>query len=136
MKDLSLMRTPADFFFLLRVLDEGIANSVLLYDVASGEGKLVNDVVAEVQGTIGIEIRPRPIPSTTDIVEAGYQRAVDELLVETSPSNDNLISYVRSRLLTTGLRSGGGSAAQFARVLRTVGAALARSGPLRRDAGP
>jgi superfamily II DNA/RNA helicase len=78
----------------------GIANSVLLYDVASGEGKLVSDVVAEVQSTIGIEIRPRPIPSTTDIVEAGYQRAIDELLVEASPSNDNLISYVRSRLLT------------------------------------
>lgn len=77
----------------------GIANSVLLYDVASGEGKLVHDVVAEVQGTIGIEIRPRPIPSTADIVEAGYQRAVDELLVEPSSSSDNLMSYVRSRLL-------------------------------------
>lgn len=76
----------------------GIANSVLLYDVASGEGKLVHDVVTEVQGTIGVEIRPRPIPSTTDIVEAGYQRAIDELLVEASPSNDSLMSYVRSRL--------------------------------------
>lgn len=77
----------------------GIANSVLLYDVASGEGKLVHDVVAEVQATIGIEIRSRPIPSTADIVEAGYQRAVDELLVEPSSSSDNLMSYVRSRLL-------------------------------------
>jgi hypothetical protein len=73
------------------------SNSVVLYDVASGEGKLVNDVVAEVQSTLGIEIRSKPIPSTTDIVEAGYRRALDELLVDNS--GDDLVSYFRSRLL-------------------------------------
>ena len=82
-----------------------IANSVLLYDVASGEGKLVQDVVAEVQSALGIEIRPKPIPSTTDVVEAGYERAVDHLLVDAASAatcaenSDSLVSYMRSRLL-------------------------------------
>jgi superfamily II DNA/RNA helicase len=75
------------------------ANSVLLYDVACGEGKLVNDVVAEVQSTLGIEIRSKPIPSTTDIVEAGYRRALDELLGDKCTSGDDLVSYFRSKLL-------------------------------------
>ncbi|KAI2506791.1 hypothetical protein MHU86_7686 [Fragilaria crotonensis] len=82
-----------------------IANSVLLYDVASGEGKLVQDIVAEVQSALGIEIRPKPIPSTTDVVEAGYERAVDHLLVDvgsaatSAEDSDSLVSYMRSRLL-------------------------------------
>ena len=83
-----------------------IANSVLLYDVASGEGKLVQDVVTEVQSALGIEIRPKPIPSTTDVVEAGYERAVAHLLVDavsdvsTTTASDSLVSYMRSRLLS------------------------------------
>jgi superfamily II DNA/RNA helicase len=81
------------------------ANSVVLYDVASGEGKLVADVVAQVKSTLGIQIRSKPIPSTTDIVEAGYRRALDELLLGDNSNNNkaagdnDLVSYVRSRLL-------------------------------------
>jgi superfamily II DNA/RNA helicase len=72
------------------------ANSIILYDMASGEGKLVKDLAADVESSLDIQIRPKAIPSTATILEAGYDRAIEQL--SKHPVDESLVSFFRDRL--------------------------------------
>jgi superfamily II DNA/RNA helicase len=72
------------------------ANSILLYDTASGEGKLVKDLAAEVKNSLDIRIQLKAIPSTATIIEAGYDRAMEQL--SKSAVDESLVSFFRNRL--------------------------------------
>jgi superfamily II DNA/RNA helicase len=57
------------------------ANAIMLYDPANGEGKVIPDLVREVQEELGILVQPRAIPSAAQVVEAAYKRTTDSMLL-------------------------------------------------------
>lgn len=79
------------------------ANTVLLYDHAAGEGKFIADLAKEVTKYTKHQVRARPIPGTTAILEAGYQRAASQC-IDTSDddSTSELESYFKTRLQEEG----------------------------------
>ena len=76
------------------------ANAILLYDPVVGEGKVLPDLISEVQKELKVAIQPKPIPSVSEVVEAGYQRSKEVFLGghggEENPSE--LIQYFVSKL--------------------------------------
>lgn len=103
------------------------ANAVMLYDPAEGESKLVNDLVRDVQKTLGTQVRPMAAPSSSDIVEAAYARVSNQCLMEGS-GNTNLVSYFRSKLAAD-KRVDASNPEQLLQQLATVMAALTNLDP-------
>jgi superfamily II DNA/RNA helicase len=75
------------------------ANSIMLYDPAEGEGKLVNELIQDVHKALGIEVRAKPAPSSSDIVEAGYARVADQCFDCSENRDSALVSYFHSKLV-------------------------------------
>ena len=77
----------------------GAANAILLYDPAEGEGKLILDLIQDVHKALGAQIQPKPAPSSSDIVQAGYSRVTSTLFeCVGDQANTALVSYFGSRL--------------------------------------
>jgi superfamily II DNA/RNA helicase len=74
------------------------ANTIMLYDPANGEGKLVPDLINEVQNELKIQIQPMAIPSSTQVVDAAYQRTLAILDYNEESRSNDLVSYFRDRL--------------------------------------
>jgi superfamily II DNA/RNA helicase len=81
------------------------ANAITLYDPANGEGKLIPDLVKEVEKKLMVQILPKPIPSAAEVVEAGYKRTKLALGVGVGVGGDadvdqerELATYFKSRL--------------------------------------
>jgi superfamily II DNA/RNA helicase len=81
--------------------NQEIANSVLLYDPAAGEAKVLPDLVSDIQQSLGIQLVSKPIPSALQVAQAGYARTRDAIvksLASSQSTSDDLASYFRSRL--------------------------------------
>ena len=77
------------------------SNTVLLYDPALGEGKLIDHLATEIQDTLGVEMLPKQLPSAAEVVAAGYNRAKRSVnLGDNRPDKSDLVSYFRSVLET------------------------------------
>ncbi|CAB9506087.1 dependent RNA helicase [Seminavis robusta] len=77
------------------------ANAVLLYDPAVGEGKLIPILATEVRQELGIELQPKQLPSSAEVVAAGYERTKQSVsLGDSSPFDNDLFSYFRQVIET------------------------------------
>ena len=74
------------------------ANSIMLYDPAEGEGKLVNELIQDVQKALGIEVRAKAAPTSSDIVEAGYARVANQCFDGSVNRDSALVSFFHSKL--------------------------------------
>jgi ATP-dependent RNA helicase DDX21 len=75
------------------------ANAIMLYDPAVGEGKVVPELVREVQEELGIHVLPKSIPSAAQVVEAAYQRMSVTLgFGRDSTDHGELALHYRSKL--------------------------------------
>jgi len=73
------------------------SNAVVLYDPAEGEGRLINSLVEEVKGDLGVTMQPMAIPSSARVVDAAYTRLSSDLIDETTKPS-HLAEYFRKRL--------------------------------------
>jgi ATP-dependent RNA helicase DDX21 len=74
------------------------SNAVMLYDPAVGEGKLVPELVREVQDELKIQMLPKPIPSAAEVVEAAYKRMSSTLGFGRKTDSGELALHYRSKL--------------------------------------
>ena len=79
------------------------ANAITMYDPANGEGKLIPELVKEVGEKLKVQILPKPIPSATEVVDAGYKRTKLALGVDVdtdagADQKKELATYFKSRL--------------------------------------
>jgi len=73
----------------------------MLYDPASGEGKLVAPLAEEIQSLLGVEMLPKQLPSAAEVVAAGYDRARRAVNIgDKRPDQSDLVTYFRSVLET------------------------------------
>ncbi len=73
------------------------SNAVVLYDPAEGEGRLINSLVEEVKGDLGVTMQAMAIPSSARVVDAAYTRLSSEFIGETTKPS-HLADYFRDRL--------------------------------------
>lgn len=73
------------------------SNAVVLYDPAEGEGRLINSLVEEIKGDLGVNLQPMAIPSSARVVDAAYTRLSSNLMDETTKPS-HLSEYFRDRL--------------------------------------
>lgn len=77
------------------------SNTIMLYDPASGEGKLVAPLAEEIQSLLGVEMLPKQLPSAAEVVAAGYDRARRAVNIgDKRPDQSDLVTYFRSVLET------------------------------------
>ena len=73
------------------------SNAVVLYDPAEGEGRLINSLVEDIKGDLGVNMQPMAIPSSARVVDAAYTRLSSNLMEETTKPS-HLSEYFRDRL--------------------------------------
>jgi superfamily II DNA/RNA helicase len=79
-------------------LPKSSANTIMLYDPAVGEGRLLDDLIRDVEATLNVKMEYLQIPSSTELVESAYNRAASRSLKTASGMNPELVSYFKCRL--------------------------------------
>ena len=74
------------------------ANALLLWDPAVGEGKLLPPLAQEVEELLGRKILAKTVPSSLDIINTGYKRALSSITRHEHSETNQLSAYFRSRL--------------------------------------
>lgn len=80
------------------------AHAILLYDPATGEGKILSGLVRGVREELGVNILPKPIPSSAQVAEAAYQRTAQRLFINRDAAsqdphgNGGLAEYFKMQL--------------------------------------
>jgi superfamily II DNA/RNA helicase len=91
----------------VRTLNHGgsiaTANAITMYDPANGEGKIIPELVKEIEEKLQVQILPKLIPSPAEVVEAGYKRTKLAIGVDADADADTvqkkeLATYFKSRL--------------------------------------
>jgi hypothetical protein len=71
---------------------------MMLYDPAVGEGKVLPELVREVQEELGINVLPKSIPAAAEVVEAAYKRMSSTLGFGRDTDHGELALHYRSKL--------------------------------------
>eukprot|EP00522_Entomoneis_paludosa_P006247 CAMPEP_0172447724 /NCGR_PEP_ID=MMETSP1065-20121228/6964_1 /TAXON_ID=265537 /ORGANISM="Amphiprora paludosa, Strain CCMP125" /LENGTH=742 /DNA_ID=CAMNT_0013199087 /DNA_START=193 /DNA_END=2422 /DNA_ORIENTATION=- len=75
------------------------SNVVLLVDPATPDRRrLVDDLASDLRESFGLVLSSRPIPSSKDVIDAGYERAQRALKSSTIAPSGNLVSYFEDKL--------------------------------------
>eukprot|EP00977_Amphora_coffeiformis_P017759 scaffold5886_cov161-Amphora_coffeaeformis.AAC.10 len=74
------------------------ANALLLWDPAVGEGKLLPQLAQEVEKELGRKIVAKSVPSSLDIINTGYKRALASISRHEDIGMNELSIYFRSKL--------------------------------------
>jgi superfamily II DNA/RNA helicase len=80
------------------------ANTIMLYDPAIGEGRLLEDLIYDVEQSLNVKIEYRQIPSSAELVESAYNRVSSRCLENANNGgiiNPKLVSYFKRRLQNT-----------------------------------
>jgi superfamily II DNA/RNA helicase len=78
------------------------ADAIVLYDPEQGEGRTMPSLEEELAGDFGIRIRPRPLPSSTDIMEASWVRAKQacEGAMVKQASSEEFSDFFKTKLIS------------------------------------